>query len=228
MREDAATALLTGEALAASTADHLSHCDACRRDIASLGALPALLVLLGRAGDPELTLSSDGMLPIDRLLEAAARIQVRRRRRTVLAIAAAAAMLIALPTVLFLSGNSTTPPSAATSEVTRTTTPAASVQRAASNESTGVEGKVTLNATAVGSDLTFALRGVPPGTECTLVVVSADGSRESAARWLADYEGTAHVSGAVSTRLADIDHVDVKTQDGSIVLSIPVSSTSQS
>lgn len=228
MREDAATALLTGDALAASTADHLSHCDACRRDIGSLEGLPALLAMLGEADDPTIAPSSDDLLPIDRLLEAAARIQVRRRRRTILAVAASAAVLIALPTVLFLSGDSATPPTAATNQATATATSAASVQRAASDESTGVEGEVTLNATAVGSDLTFALRGVPPGTECTLVVVSTDGSRESAARWLADYEGTAHVSGAVSTPLADIDHVDVKTRDGSIVLRVPVSSTSQS
>ncbi len=227
MREDAATALLTGDALAASTADHLSHCDACLRDIGSLEGLPALLGLLGQADDPTITLSSDGMLPIDRLLEAAARIQVRRRRRTILAVAAAAAVLIALPSALLLSRDSAAPPTATTSEGPGTATPAASVQRSASNKSTGVEGEVTLNATTVGSDLTFALRGVPPGTECTLVVVSADGSRESAARWLADYEGTAHVSGSVSTPLADIDHVDVETQDGSVVLSVPVSSTSE-
>ncbi|MCZ3387594.1 MAG: hypothetical protein LH645_00360 [Actinomycetia bacterium] len=228
MREDAATALLTGDALAAATADHLSRCVACRRDIDSLEGLPALLALLGWAADPTITLSPDAQLPIDRLLEAAARIQVRRRRRTVLAVAAAAAVLVVLPTALFLSRDPATPPTAATSEGTGTATPAVSVQRSASNQSTGVEGEVTLNATSVGSDLTFALRGVPPGTECTLVVVSADGSRESAARWLADYEGTAHVSGAVSTPLADIDHVDVKTRDGPVVLRVPVSSTSES
>jgi hypothetical protein len=219
VREDAATALLTGAAYDTSTADHLKQCDACRGDLESLDVLPALMA---EAVDPTITLSPDGALPVDRLLEAAAQIQSRRRRRTVLAAAAAAVVLMALPAALILVREPATPPNAATTQGTSPSTPV-SVQREASNESTGVEGKVTLKAAAWGSDLTFALRGVPAGTECTLVVVSASGSRESAARWNADYEGTAHVTGAVSTPLAEIDHVDVTTQDGSVILSVPVS-----
>jgi len=218
VREDAATALLTGATYDTSTADHLNRCDACRGDLESLDVLPALLA---QAVDPTITLSPGGALPIDRLLEAAAQIQSRRRRRAVLAAAAAAVVLLALPAALLLGRGPAAPPTAATTQGASTSTPVA-VQREASNERTGVEGKVTLKAAAWGSDLTFALRGVPAGTECTLVVVSADGTRESAARWHADYEGTAHVSGAVSTPLAEIDHVDVTTQDGSVVLSVPV------
>ncbi len=219
VREDAATALLTGSTLDASTAELLKQCDACRGDLESLEVLPTLLA---EAVDPTTTLSSDGALPLDRLLAAAAQIQSRRRRRLVLAAAAAAVVLMALPAALLLGGGSATPPTAATTQGTGMNTPD-SVQRDASNERTGVEGKVTLRAAAWGSDLTFALRGVPAGTECTLVVVSADGGRESAARWHADYEGTAHVTGAVSIPLAEIDHVDVTTQDGSVILSVPVS-----
>jgi hypothetical protein len=208
-----------GATVAASTADHLTECDACRRDFESLEVLPALLA---EAVDPTITLKPDGALPIDRLLAAAAQIQSRRRRRFVLATAAAAVVLMALPAALLLGRGPDTPPTATTTQGTGMSTPD-SVQRQVSNKSTGVEGKVTLKAATWGSDLTFALRGVPAGTQCTLVVVSADGRRESAARWQADYEGTAHVTGAVSTPLAEIDHIDVATQDGSVILSVPVS-----
>lgn len=220
VREDAATVLLTGSVFDVQTVDHLKECDACRRDLDSLAALPALLAM---AVDPAIPPSSDDALPIDRLLEAAARIQRRRRRRTVLAVAAATLVVLALPTALLVNRGTEVPPASANTQGTGTTTPAVSVQRAASNANTGVKGKVTLRAAAWGSDLTFALRGVPSGTECTLVVVSADGSRESAARWHADYEGTAHVTGAVSAPLAEIDHVEVTTQEGDVILRVPVS-----
>ena len=213
IREGAATALLTSSAYPQPVEEHLRNCHSCRDEVTALCPLPALL---GTISDVE----REAIEPPDeqllvRVLRAAAEVRDRRRRRRVkLLSAAAAAALIGLPLGALIH-NATD---------TSAVAPVA-IQRIASDPTSGVLGKVWLTPASWGSDLTFAIRGIPTGARCSLVVVTRGGGRETAATWRAEYAGTARISGAVTAAPSEIERIDVIADQGGVLLRLPVAAT---
>ena len=98
------------------------------------------------------------------------------------------------------------------------------VHATASDPSSGVWGKVTIARSSWGSAVDLTVTGVEAGTSCTVVVVTKDGSRQTAATWWAqEYPGPASVEGTVAAGLPTIDRVDlVDTASGKVLLALPV------
>lgn len=63
---------------------------------------------------------------------------------------------------------------------------------------------------------------MPPGTHCQLVAVLADGQRQVAGSWRASYEGTANVDAAADARPDQLTGLEVVTDRGVRLVSIPV------
>ena len=214
VREVAAVGLLTGEALDPEVEAHVADCPGCTAELASLAPLPGLLaeaapaVELMQAPPP-----GDGLLR--RLLDAAAAERRRRRLRAVaIAVGSVAAVaLVAVPVAIAVNHQQGT-----------TVSTAQQVHATASNATTGVWGHVTLATSSWGSSVALEVTGVRAGTSCTVVVVTKDGTRQTAATWWAqEYPGPASVEGTVAAGLPTIDHVDlVDTASGDVLLKLPV------
>ena len=215
VREAAAVGLLTGQTLTPEVEQHVAGCTGCSAELASLTPLPALLAEAAPAvelmdGPP----SGDDLL---RRLLAAAAAERRRRRLRAVAVAVgsvAAVALVAVPVTVAATHRSGPAVVSAPREV----------HASASDPSSGVWGDVMLASSSWGSSVDLEVTGVRAGTSCTVVVVTKDGSRQTAATWWAqEYPGPASVEGTVAAGLPTIDHVElVDTASGGVLLTLPV------
>ena len=69
--------------------------------------------------------------------------------------------------------------------------------------------RAALTAEPWGTAVALRLSDVTPGTRCRLIAVAADGRREVAGTWRADYEGSAAVEAATAIPLADLTRLVV-------------------
>ena len=71
--------------------------------------------------------------------------------------------------------------------------------------------------------MNLKVTGVQAGTSCTVVVVTKDGTRQTAATcWAQEYPGPASVDGTVAADVPAIDHVElVDTASGKVLLRLP-------
>ena len=97
-----------------------------------------------------------------------------------------------------------------------------SIERTATDSTTGVSAQVRLWQEKQGSGLTVAISGVIPGTKCTVDVVQRDGSRQVAATWWATDAGTASVGGSVATHFADIARLEIVDASGKVLVPVPL------
>lgn len=215
VREAAAVGLLTGEALDPEVEAHIEDCAGCSTELASLVPLPDLLAVAAPAVElMDAPPPGDAMLR--RLLDAAAAERRRRRLRAVaMAVGSVAAVaLVAVPVAVAVNHH----------DQTTIVAQAQEVHASASNATTGVWGDVTLAKSSWGSSVALEVTGVQAGTSCTVVVVTKDGTRQTAATWWAhEYPGPASVDGTVAAALPAIDHVDlVDDASGAVLLKLPV------
>jgi hypothetical protein len=216
-RQATAVALLTRHPPEWDAAEHIEGCPDCRSIRERLTPLPDLLAL---ARDPALRHPEPaGDVLLARLLATARR---RRRTRVWVAAAVAVALVLAIPLVIATAlRHSSSPPPAATG--TRTVAPAPATTFAAEDQQTGVSGQVEVRATTWGSDLTFEISGVRPGTLCGLTVITRDGQRHSVGSWRATGQHYTQVHGSVAAHPAQITQVDIVDGDnGNLLLQIAV------
>jgi len=216
VRESAAVRLLTGGPPDAAVEAHVEDCAGCRAELDLMTPLPGLLATAAAAVEQlDAPPPSDELL--ERLLNAAAYERHRRRRRSafVAVVGVAAAALIAVPVAVAATHRNDSPPGSTISD---------RVHASATNAVTGVSGDVTLGRSSWGSAVDLTVSGVQAGTSCTVVVVTKDGSRQTAATWWAqEYPGPASVEGTVAAGLPTIDHVElVDTASGKVLLALPV------
>lgn len=86
---------------------------------------------------------------------------------------------------------------------------------------THVHASITLASRTWGTQIRLRLSGVGSAQQCMLVVSSADGRRDAAASWVANYLGTADVTGTTAIRSAQIRHLEVVTASGQRLVSVP-------
>jgi hypothetical protein len=186
---------------------HVEHCDQCAPELEGLRGLPDLLALLDATDVARIAVADDDASvlepspgQVERLLGAAAGVISRRR---LLSGAAAAVILL-------------TGAGVAATEVSEANRPAHAVTATwdGSAAHDAVRAKAGLRATPSGTAIDLTLTGVPPGTRCSLQVRDTDGVETTAASWLADYTGSARVSGFTSTPLRGIASVRVVTSAG--------------
>jgi hypothetical protein len=162
--------------------EHLAGCPACRREWEELRGMVDLLDDV----PPEAFL--DGPPEADLMLQRTVR-QVRaeaaahrRRRRLLLAGAAAAAIAVFLGGGVLIGRETAPPPPAVVAA------PPGAVQLTGGG-APGVSMTATLTPAAGWIRLTTAVKGIPAGERCYIVVVARDGSRQIAGSWLVSQGG---------------------------------------
>jgi hypothetical protein len=210
-RENAAVALITRQPPDDDTARHLALCSDCAGEAERLAPLPALLDLVADPGIRHPEPPGDHLL--ERLLTEVRRRR-RRNRRAGLAAAAVAAVAIPLGWVAVFDHDSR--PTAAGGTV------APALIRSADDPATGIWATVKLRRAAWGSDLTFDIGGVRPGTRCRLLALTRTGEREIAGSWTATAAQSWTVHGSVAADVAQITAIQLVDDVSGQVL-LPVS-----
>jgi len=193
---------------------HLAECGDCRALAAELLPVPRALALIdqtrleqflhGTAQAPERRLS----IPAAATPRDSGPAQARRQRPGWLPVAAAAALIVSAGGLwLGLPSDPATAPRSRTVEAT--------------NAQSHVHARVQVTSTATGSSLTLGLAGVPASEHCQLIAIGADGRREVAASWVADYRGGADVHGSVDLSPPAIARLQVQTLDGRVLVVLP-------
>jgi hypothetical protein len=192
--------------------EHLTGCADCRSAHDELNDLPMVLRQLTPADAEDVLTPFE--LPdtlCDELLARAAARQHRRSRRRVFGLAAAAVAVLA---------------GAATGTVLPMAHPT-SVTVSASDASTWVHATATLTSQNWGTQIRLRLSGVQWAQQCMLVVSAADGRRDVAASWVANYQGAFDVTGTTAVPVAQIRSLDVITTAGRRLISLPPPGTTE-
>jgi len=209
----AAVALLTADPVDADVDAHLDGCPSCRSELSRLAPMPGVLAMLDARELGVLdVVEPAGPALLNRLLSAAAQ-ERRRRRRAVMAAVAAAVVLVVAPAAVWGT-------SALRQNGVGTAAAAAQISWTGTDTSTGVSGQVKIWKSAWGSDLSVSVSGVRSGTRCTIVVVTKDGTSQTAASWQASYTGTAQVRGNVAAPVSSIARVEIVDDSGKVLLRI--------
>jgi anti-sigma factor RsiW len=196
VREEAAVALLTGDAWNTRVDEHLATCWECRGEVERMRETSELLLL----APPPATVEPPDDLLLQRTLTKVAK--ERRRRRALVVLGVAASLLLVIPAVVWSVANSDSGDSSGS-------TVATVVNATASDPETGVKGTMQIRPSVSGSELAVRVNGVASGTRCNLVVVNRSGQRMVVDSWTASYRGNASVTTQTSTPTSQVGRVEL-------------------
>jgi anti-sigma factor RsiW len=180
---------------------HVRGCAACAAELAGFRTLPPLL---DRVRPEDLDDASVAPSPdlFERMSAAAAADRSRgARRRRLLVVAAAVIGVLVAGGAAWAPSSGEQPRSVVAGEVRMT---------------------VTATAQDRGTALDVDVAGVPARTECTLVVVDADGNSHRAGEWSATYAGEASFTGWSDVDRADVADVVLLGTDGTELVRVPL------
>lgn len=181
---------------------HLEECEPCRRDVAELAAIPALLA---RVESPERPIPPDAVIVRAKQRIAAERAALVRSRRRWQWGAAVAALLAAVAVVVVVGLAATGEPE-----------PREAVALVVETEA--VPASITVSARAWGTAIDLELDELPPLDQYVAWAVDTAGTWEQVAIWGPTPTGRAIVSGASSFAAADLASVVVTSADRSTTL----------
>ncbi len=205
---------------------HLSHCAACREELAGLAGLPALL---GRVPARDVERLAESGLGVDGLEEPPpellssllGRVAARRRARkwrTITATAAAAVIAVGggLAGGAAISGEFSSGAAAAAPHQS-----AAYHQDQATNPRTHVTAVVAYSPKVWGTSMRVWVTGVRPGTTCEFWVVNAQGQRSVVGGWTVPrgYQGQWYLA-STPVSSANIHGFQV-TAGGHVLVTVP-------
>ena len=200
---------------------HLSHCAACRDELAGLAGLPALLGRVPKEDAERLALGSEQLEePPAELLDSLLRqVAVRRRARRWRGItAAAAAAVIAVGGGIaggVLMSQAHNAPATSSAQPT-------SYLARGSNPVTHVSAAVYYRSAPSGTSMQVQVMGIPSGTQCEFWVTTVNGRRLLSGRWAvssAQY-GTWYRAWS-PTSMAKVRAFDISTGGGQVLVTIP-------
>jgi hypothetical protein len=188
--------------------EHVAGCPACAAELAEFAALPALL---DRVRPEDLQAPSATPSPdlFDRVSAAAAAesrgagARTGGRGRRLLLVAAAALVVVG-------AGAGITSWLLGSGEETRSVVAGP------------VHMTVTVSEQGDGTALDVIVAGVPPRTNCTLVVLDRAGDRHQAGEWSATYEGEAWFKGWSDVDRSDVDDILLLGTDGQELVRVPL------
>lgn len=198
---------------AAEVRSHLVGCPECQREYEEFRGIPMLLGLVPAGevltGPPVATEAARDEL----LARVVAERKAKERRGYVNRFAGALALAAAAAVVGFV-----------VAEGTQDDVPPADFTLAATDEATGVWARVDLNDVGWGTKISLALSGVEIGENCRLVAVSDSGGETIASDWTVPETDREYITvpGAVGVHPDEINYFDVVTNDGVLLVRIPI------
>jgi ferric-dicitrate binding protein FerR (iron transport regulator) len=201
--------------------EHLAGCDLCGGQLDELSGVVPVLDELRADGLGVAELPSDDAM-LDRLLAQVAAERRAHRRRRLVAVAAAAVLVVGGPAVAVVVGQDGGGPTTAVQSF-------GTDQHTASNPATGASAVVAVTDKGWGSAVDLRLTGVHGPLTCSLVAVGRSGSQQTVATWSVPAQGYGTdsqpapltVHGAAGLHEADITHFDVRTDSGSVLVTVP-------
>jgi Putative zinc-finger len=201
---------------------HLSGCERCRDELASLAGLPAMLSRvseeqLDRLGPPPEEL-------FDSILAQANReSRTRRRRSVVWHLAAAAALVVATGAGMGLATRDDGRPAP---RVPVSAPPQAGRTLVGQDPVTGVRAQISMQPKGWGTALDMRLTGAPRGAHCRMIVVDKNGRSDIAGAWAVPYAaregGSAEYFGSSMISSDQVASIEVRTVDGHRLLRVQV------
>jgi predicted anti-sigma-YlaC factor YlaD len=199
---------------------HLSVCQRCRDELASLAGLPAML---GRVTEDQIEqLGPPPEELLDSILATAAGESRGRRHKNRLLLVAAAAALVVVTGVgvraVTEAGNTGGRPPSPGSTVS-----AAPITTVNGNDPvTGVQAQIGMQPKRWGTAFTVRLTGAPYGVHCRLIAIDKRGNTDIAGGWKVEYVGSANFAGSSMFQKSDIASVEVRTLEGARLLHVPI------
>jgi hypothetical protein len=184
---------------AAAVERHLDGCDECQAELHELEFTASLLSLL--SAEDLAAFESDAAATGH-----AVRRRPRRHRAVPLLVAAVLATATAVAPRVFDHHDAA---------------PGTSVVHAL-DPTTHVSAAVSLGRGQDGTRLHLSLAGAYPRGWCSLVAHSLDGRIDTAATWRASAGGTADVDGTTAIPVDRLSELDVVTDTGTVLVSIPI------
>ncbi|MFF9778850.1 hypothetical protein ACF1HJ_35070 [Streptomyces sp. NPDC013978] len=190
--------------------DHVRGCPQCAVQVTEFRPAARQLMLYRNATPRAVhPFAAPGPRMLGRLLDEVAARHRAKRRRWLFALAASVVIAIGGPAVAVVAGQSEPPKTAVTTV-------------AATDAKTGVWAEVKAEERLWGSDIELKVKEADGAHACRLVVIGKDGSEETAANWKSP-EGAdkaAEMVGGTAMQLEDIDHFEVRSQDGELLVTI--------
>ncbi|MER7377646.1 anti-sigma factor family protein [Streptomyces lanatus] len=225
---------------------HLATCEWCAQQLDELAGMEPMLAALADlpgSGSPAIGESLSAKPSpriVNNLVDEIAERRAQKRRRSFYMVAAAAALIVAGPFAAIATTGTDSDGGSGTN-ATLAANPARDLFNGIADKvkGTGSGGKVTatvaLQEKAWGTETALELSGVKGPLKCSMIFVSKDGERETAASWSVPKWGYGipdakteqarnplYVSGGVSMSPSDVDHVEVMTFDGEKIAEVDV------
>ena len=196
---------------AAAVRAHLGTCSVCQQEYDELRGIPALLGLLSASEvieGPQVASAAGS----ERLMaQVAAERKAKQRRGVASRFAGALALAAAASVIGFVVAEG------AAEEV-----PEPDLTLANTDQATGVWAQVALTERGWGTDIELEMSGATVGDTCQLVAFSNSGESEPASSWTVPDSDREYITipGAVGAQPGEIDHFDIVSGDGDLLVQI--------
>jgi hypothetical protein len=207
--------------------EHLLDCPRCQLDLVELQEVPDLLDAV-KHDAPALLVPVPGPRVLSSLLEEASKSRHQRRRRVWFAAAAAGFLIVAAPLVAVMAVGGGTEP-IASPPVNVKIDPQADPTPSVLSAPTGVGGELDAKVTMLGQDwgtqISMELRGAIGPRLCELVAISTKGDVRTVTSWTVPAGGrndALKVSGGAPFQPGDISRLEIRDDDGDVLLTLPV------
>ncbi|MFD0006997.1 anti-sigma factor family protein [Streptomyces sp. NPDC127178] len=225
---------------------HLATCEWCAQQLDELAGMEPMLAALADlpgTGSPAIGESLSAKPSprlVNKLVDEVAERRAQKRRRSFYMVAAAAALIVGGPFVAVATNGGDSDGGGSPGQ-TLAASPAKDLFTGIENKvsrtdpATGASATVAMSEKAWGTETALELKGVKGPLKCSMIFVSKDGERETAASWSVPKWGYGipdakteqarnplYVSGGVSMAPEDVDHVEVMTFDGKKIVDVDV------
>ncbi|MFH0518753.1 anti-sigma factor family protein [Streptomyces sp. M41] len=227
---------------------HLATCEWCAQQLDELAGMEPMLAALADlpgAGTPAIGDSLSAKPSprlVNKLVDEVAERRAQKRRRSFYMVAAAAALIVGGPFVaVATNGGGSEDGGGEANRTVQAANPAKDLfdsmetKASGSDPGSGVSATVAMSEKLWGTETALELKGVKGPLKCSLIFVSKDGERETAASWSVPKWGYGipdakteqarnplYVSGGVSMSPDDVDHVEVMDFDGNKLAEVDV------
>ncbi|MGN9756235.1 anti-sigma factor family protein [Streptomyces sp. SD31] len=226
---------------------HLATCEWCAQQLDELAGMEPMLAALADlpgSGSPAIGESLSAKPSprlVNKLVDEVAERRAQKRRRSFYMVAAAVALIVGGPFVAVATNGSDGGGDSEGNRTVQAANPAKdlfeSIEKkvTGSDAATGATATVALQEKLWGTETGLELKGVKGPLKCSMIFVSKDGERETAASWSVGKWGYGipdgkteqarnplYVTGGVSMAPEDVDHVEIMTFDGEKIVEVDV------
>ncbi|MFI6015506.1 anti-sigma factor family protein [Streptomyces sp. NPDC051243] len=226
---------------------HLATCEWCAQQLDELAGMEPMLAALADmpgSGSPAIGESLSAKPSprlVNKLVDEVAERRAQKRRRSFYLVAAAAALIVGGPFAAVAASGGDSDSGGTGTNQTVAANPAKDLftnikdKVSGTDSTTGVTATVAMSEKLWGTETALELSGVKGPLKCSMIFVSKDGERETAASWSVPKWGYGipdakteqarnplYISGGVSMSPDQVDHIEIMDFDGNKLAEVDV------